>query len=185
VKKPEDAASVRDEILKTFAKAASEAPDAKRLADAKSNARYGLARRFDNTEQIAAMFARFVRYGRSAGTLNRLYRVSDSLTPADLQAVARKYFTDAGLVVTTLSKDPLPAAAGEIPALTSFAPGSGAAGARDLKLLLQKSELPQLDMKLVFSAGSAHDPKGKEGLAALSASMIAEAGSKDRRIDEI
>ena len=185
VKKPEDAASVRDEILKTFAKAASEAPDAKRLADAKSNARYGLARRFDNTEQIAAIFARFVRYGRSAGTLNRLYRVSDSLTPADLQAVARKYFTDAGLVVTTLSKDPLPAAAGEIPTLTSFAPGSGAAGARDLKLLLQKSELPQLDMKLVFSAGSAHDPKGKEGLAALSASMIAEAGSKDRRIDEI
>src|SRR5580765_205152 len=73
VKKTEDAVYVRDEILKTYAKAIAEPPDAKRLADAKSNARYSLARRFDNTEAIAAIFARFVRYGRSAGTLNRLY----------------------------------------------------------------------------------------------------------------
>ena len=184
VKKPEDAASVRDEILKTFAKAAAEPPDARRLADAQSNARYGLARRFDNTEQIAAIYARFVRYARSAGTLNRLYGVYASVTPADLQAAARKYFTDAGLVVATISKDPLPAAAAQIPALASFSPKSGAE-AGDLAAVLQKNALPQLNVKFVFAAGSAHDPKGKEGLAALSASMIADAGSKDRRIDEI
>src|SRR5215813_1906422 len=83
--------------------AAAEPADAKRLADAKSNARYGLARRFDNTEAIAAIFARFVRYGRSAGTLNRLYRVYSSVAPTDLQAAARKYFIDSNLVVTTLS----------------------------------------------------------------------------------
>ncbi len=40
-------------------------------------------------------------------------------------------------------------------------------------------------MKLAFKAGSASDPKGKEGLAALTASMISEAGSKEMRIDEI
>ncbi len=40
-------------------------------------------------------------------------------------------------------------------------------------------------MKLLFTVGSAQDPKGKEGIAALSAAMVAEAGSKDLRIDEI
>ena len=45
--------------------------------------------------------------------------------------------------------------------------------------------VPQLNVKLQFKVGSAHDPKGKEGLAALAASMIAEAGSTAMRIDEI
>ncbi|MFN8558006.1 MAG: pitrilysin family protein [Dehalococcoidia bacterium] len=43
----------------------------------------------------------------------------------------------------------------------------------------------QLTIKLLFTAGSARDPVGKEGLAVLSAAMIARAGSKDLRIDEI
>jgi zinc protease len=186
VKKPEDAVSVRDEILKTFGQAAAAPPDARRLADAKSNARYGLARRFDNTETIAAIYARFVRYSRSAGTLNRLYRVVASLEPEDLQAVARKYFADAALVVTTVSKDPLPAGISVAPSLASFAPKSpGAAGSDEVRTLVVPSALPQIAVKFLFTTGSAHDPRGKEGLAALSASMIAEAGSKDRRIDEI
>ena len=42
-----------------------------------------------------------------------------------------------------------------------------------------------LRFKLAFEAGSAHDPKGKEGLATLAASMITDAGSTSRRIDEI
>jgi zinc protease len=62
---------------------------------------------------------------------------------------------------------------------------AAAAPAADLKLVTVDSALRQLDVKLLFRAGSAHDPRGKEGLAALAASMIAEAGSKAMRIDEI
>src|SRR5688572_3592863 len=40
-------------------------------------------------------------------------------------------------------------------------------------------------VKFLFTHGSANDPKGKEGLAQLAASMITEAGSRDMRIDEI
>ena len=54
-----------------------------------------------------------------------------------------------------------------------------------MAFLTQNPTLPQVVVKLAFSAGSAHDPKGKEGLAALTASMIAEAGSRGMRIDEI
>jgi zinc protease len=181
LKRPEDAVAVRDAMLRTFAVARQSAPDARRLADAVANARYGLLRSFDTTENVAATLARIVRYRRSVDTLNRLWQVYGSLTPADLQAVAQKYFTDAGLVVTTLSKDALPETVATLPALASFAP----AAAADFKTVELRSALPRLDVKLLFAAGSAHDPEGKEGLAALSAAMIAKAGSRALRIDEI
>jgi zinc protease len=181
LKRPEDAVAVRDAMLRTFAAARQSPPDARRLADAVANARYGLLRSFDTTENVAATLAAIVRYRRSVDTLNQLWRVYDSLTPADLQAAGRKYFTDAGLVVTTLSKDALPEAVATPPSLASFAP----AAAPDVETVELPSSLPRLDVKLLFAAGSAHDPEGEEGLAALSAAMIAEAGSRALRIDEI
>jgi zinc protease len=182
VKRPDDVVYVRDEILRAFAASRTTPVPASRLADAQSNTRYAFVRRLDDTEAIASALARFVRYRRSYDTINNLFRVYASLTPADLTAVARKRFTDQSLVVTTLSKETLPAEVASLPALASLAV---AAPAADLKVLTQKSALPQLDVKLLFTVGSAHDPKGKEGLAALSAAMIANAGSRALRIDEI
>jgi zinc protease len=213
VKDMKDALDVRNQILEAFAQSRDRAITASRLADAKSNARYGFVRTLDNTESIAAALARFVRYRRAYGTLNQLFTVYEAVTPEDLQAVARKYFTDAGLVVTTLSKDAMPEAMAAQPALATLtsaaggavaaskettaepvaaqppratsAPASGAAAAGSVKTLAEPSALPQINVKLLFTVGSAHDPAGKEGLAALSASMIAEAGSRAMRIDEI
>jgi zinc protease len=177
-----DAGYVRDEILKTLAEARTTLVSAKELEEAKSNARYSLIRSLDNTEDIASILARFVRHRRSYDTLNNVYKVYDSLTPEDLRGVARKYFVDAGLVQTTLSNEPLPASVQKVPALDSLAPKTAPA---DIPVVLEKSVLPQLDVKLLFTVGSAHDPAGKEGLAALTASMVAEGGSKALRIDEI
>jgi zinc protease len=182
VKKVEDALYVRDELLEAFAQARSRPLDPKRVADAKSNARYGLVRSLDNTEQIAATVARYVRYERSFDTLNDYFRVYESLTPEDLQNTARKYFSDDRLVVTTLSHEALPAPIATPPSLAALAPATAEA---DLKVVPIKSLLPQLNLKILFRVGSAHDPKGQEGLAALTAAMIAEAGSKAQRIDEI
>ena len=52
-------------------------------------------------------------------------------------------------------------------------------------VIVQKSPLPQLRVKVLFDAGSADDPAGKEGLAALSARMISAAGSRAMTLDEI
>jgi zinc protease len=185
VKKLDDSVYVRDEILRAMELARTAPLDGKRVEEAKSNLRYGFARTLDNTETIAATLARFVRYRRSYETLNDLYRVYASLTPADLQAAAKTYFTDSRLVVTTLSKDPMAQAMAQIPSLASFAAASAAPAGNDVAFVLQKSAVPQLSIKLSFAAGSAHDPKGKEGLATLTGEMIADAGSKDMRIDEI
>ena len=183
VKKLSDALAVRDELLRAFATLRVEPVSARRLADAKANARYGLVRRLDNTEAIAGTLARWVRFRREYGTLNDLYRLYDSLTPEDLRAAAAKYFTDADLVLTTLSHDAPPPALAQLPPLASFAPA--AATGEGLAVVERPSPLPQVTFQLFFAAGSAHDPKGKEGLAALAAAMVAEAGSKDAGIDEI
>ena len=183
VKKLEDAVAVRDEILKTFASLRTEPVPARRLADAKANARYALVRSLDNTDAIAGTLARYVRHRREYGTLNELYRLYDTLTPEDLRSAAAKYVVDAGLVLTTLSHETPPAPLAQLPALATFAPASGVP--EGLALLEKPSPLPQVTFKLLFAAGSAHDPKGKEGLAALTAAMVAEAGSKETGIDEI
>jgi zinc protease len=183
VKKGEDVPYVRDEILRAVAKVRAEGVPEARLAEAKKNARYSLARTLDNTESIAGTLARYVRYRRPYDTLNAYFQTYGSVTPADLSAAAARYLTDARLVQTTLSKDPLPAATETVPPLASLEKKGGPA--TGVAVLSQKSPLPQLSAKLVFLAGSAHDPKGKEGLASLAADMIAEAGSTEQTVDEI
>jgi zinc protease len=182
VKKPQDAVYVRDAILQTVAKLRDEPVTSSALADAKSANKYGLIRSLDNTEAIASTLASYVHFNRSYDTLNRYYRVVDSLSPADLQDAARKYLVDESMVVTTLSHEALPAEVKTLPKLADFAPK-----ATDAKfdVLVQKSALPQIRFKLLFAAGSAHDPKGKEGLAALTAAMVAASGSRERKIDEV
>jgi zinc protease len=184
VKDPKDALYVRDEVVKTMAKARTEVVEAKRLQEAKSNARYGFAGTLDNTDTIAATLARFVRYEREFSTLNNFFRVYDSLTPADLQKAAGDYFTDKRLVVTTLSKDALPAGLKNELSVDArvTTPASATSSVETVKI---PSPLPLVNFKLLFNAGSAHDPKGKEGLAALSAAMIARAGSSELKIDEV
>jgi zinc protease len=120
VKKPEDIVYVRDEILKTVAKARTTPVSAKDLAEAKSNARYSFVRTLDNTDRIASTLASYVRYNRSYNTLNRAYAQYASLTPADLTRAARTYFVDNGLIVGTLSRGPLPAAIATQPKIASF-----------------------------------------------------------------
>jgi zinc protease len=196
-----DAVYVRDQILATIASARSSPVPAKRLGDAKSFSRYSFARTLDSTERIASVVAAFASYKRSFDTVNASFRTLDSLQAADLQGASRRYFTDDGLIVTTLATEPLAAGIEKTPPLASVAPAaafpsSSAATAppglkpsadlpADIRLVRQKSVLPQLNVKLLFAIGSANDPAGKEGLAALTASMIAEAGSRQLPIEQI
>ena len=146
---------------------------AQRLADAKSHSRYSFARTLDSTERIASVVSAFASYKRSFDTVNNYYRTLDTLTPADLQAASRQYFTDDGLIVTTLSKDPLPAAIKmrrrsrrssphrPSPPRPRHARGRDGlearrgSGARAIRLVQKRSVLPQLNFKLLFTAGSA------------------------------
>jgi zinc protease len=204
VKNAADAVYVRDQILSTFAEARFGQVPAGRLAEAKSNTRYSFARTIDSTERVAAVVAAYTPYKRSYQTVNNFYRTLESLTPVDLQATAAKYFTDAGLMVATLSKDTLAAgiakaaplkapssaaapASGDKPAAPTavVAPAPAGGDSASVPIVLQKSPSPLVNVKLLFGVGSAHDPVGKEGLNALTAAMLTRGGSKALTIDQI
>src|SRR4051794_14646002 len=72
VKNPADAVYVRDQILGTFARAATGGivPLPARLQDAKSNTRYSFARTIDSSERVAAVLSAYTSYKRSYQTVN-------------------------------------------------------------------------------------------------------------------
>jgi zinc protease len=183
LKDPADAEYVRDAILDTIAEARSGSLTQKRLEEAKSHARYSFARTLDNSETIAETLAHFVHFERTAGTLNALYRRYDAVTVDDVTAAAATYLATERLVQTTLANGPLATvltAPPRVPEATRAVPQFPESG-----IVRRREKSPLVEMKLLFPAGSAHDPAGKAGLAALAASMIADAGSEGRRIDEI
>ena len=189
VKKTEDMVYVRDAILSKMASARQNRVSEKQLADAKSALKYSLIRSLDNTEQIADSLVRFAHFQRSYATFNQYYQLIDSLTPADLQSAAQKYLTDEGMVVTGMAKTALPKDMSDLPKLSAMAatevkPVAVQANGKP-EMLVQKSKLPQILFKLLFKAGSANDPEGKEGLAALTASMVYSAGSREHKLEEI
>jgi zinc protease len=51
--------------------------------------------------------------------------------------------------------------------------------------VLQPSSSPLVTFRILFMTGAAYDPEGKEGLAALTAAMLAEGGSQKLAYDEI
>jgi zinc protease len=203
VKNPADTVYVRDQILATIAAARAGGVPAQRLADAKSFAKYGFSRALDSTESIANVVAAYAAFKRSYDTVNATYRTIDSMQPADLQAAAQRYFTDAGMIVTTLAKAPLAAEMSQLPKLADVTPAvafpaAGAAarpeptplqtpapGAPLVTAVMLPSALPLIDFKALFTVGSAHDPAGKEGLAVLTAAMVARGGSRPLPIDQI
>ena len=185
VKDPTDTVYVRDEILKTFAGLRTKELDATRVNDAKTNARYSFVRALDNTDAIASTIAGFAHFERSYDTINKYFRELATITPATIQQAAQQYFTDRNLVVTTLSQQPLAEGIAKQPSLASMASAAGEGQKVEISFIEQKSVLPNVMMKFLFTVGSSADPKGKEGLAQLAASMITEAGSKEMRIDEI
>jgi len=185
VKDAKNAVVVRDALLKAFAMARSAPLSVERVEAGKKNLRYRFARTLDNSESIGAALARFVRHNRSFQTLNRLYAVYASLTPQDLHAAAQRYFQDSRLVVTTLSHEALPAGIDRAPGLASLAPKATDASAPEIPIVALRSPNRQLTLSFCFLAGSACDPPGKEGLAALAASMLTEGGSSARTIEEI
>ncbi len=179
VKDPTDASYVRNLIVAEFANARSTPVTSKRLGEVKSYNRYAFARTLDNSESIASTVARYVRYDRDYSTLNNLFRCYDSLTSEDVYEAAQTFITDANIVQATLASGTL-AGIDSLPGLDSFASHVGRP-----PFIQQRSQSTLLRFKLAFDAGSAYDPAGKEGLAALAAEMIAEAGSQSRRFDEI
>lgn len=94
VKDPKDIEYAKSEIIKAFDSYRT-APVAKEKLDAvKSNLKYSFALSLDNSEAIAANLAPYISLRRTPETLNTLYELYSSITPQDIQQMARKYFVE-------------------------------------------------------------------------------------------
>jgi len=94
VKDAKDIEYTKAEIIKAFDsyKAAPVAAD--KLSAVKSNLKYGFALSLDNSEAIAANLAPYIALKRTPETLNKLYDLYASITPQDIQQMAKKYFVE-------------------------------------------------------------------------------------------
>lgn len=206
VKDVKDMAYVRDAIQQELANLRTIPADASRIEAIRSALKYGFASALDNTESVADVVVEAVAATREVDTINKIYDRYATITPADIMRVANKYFTDKNMVVTTLAHGDIPADAkvvGSVDAkvaatspVVGSAPGGAAVAvtARSrpasaprpaFRELVEASSSPLLDVRLNFLTGSADDPKGKEGLATLTAQLVTGGGSKAMPIDAI
>ena len=67
---------------------------------------------------------------------------------------------------------------------TNMAPSNTTAAAKPASVL-EPTQSPLVSFRLLFMTGAASDPQGKEGVASLTAAMLAQGGSRALPYDEI
>ena len=103
VKSAADIAYIRSQILATVKEFQDKPVDSARLDAVKKNLRYGFALRMDNSENVAAIVARFVALRRTPATIDRIYGMYAGLTPQDVLQAARRFLTENNRTEVTLT----------------------------------------------------------------------------------
>lgn len=184
VKDANDVWYVRDEILKTFAQLRTETVAAKRLAEIQGNLKYSFANGMDNSEAIAGAIVGYVARTRDPETVNRVYNQYDQVSAEHVKTIANKYFNDKALVVVTLGHGEMPEISSKTGSIDQLVMADHIDAPKIQSVLMQNSS-PIINFRFLFNVGAALDPKGKEGLANLTAAMITDAGSKEMKYAEI
>jgi len=184
VKDAGDIAYVREEILKTFAKVRTQDVQENRLNEIKSNLKYSFANGMNSSRSIAQAMVGYVSKTRDPETVNKVYRLYDSVSSQDVKTKANKFFTDNRLVVTTLAHEELSAEAAQTGSIDKIVDLENME-VPAIETLLIKNSSPLVNFRILFNTGAAFDPKGKEGLSKLSADMITQGSSKSMKYNEI
>src|SRR5205085_1708723 len=69
----------------------------------RSRFRYGFAQGMNSSEAIAGTLASYIALRRTPETLNKVFALADTVTPADIRDVARRYFADNNRTIVTLT----------------------------------------------------------------------------------
>lgn len=103
VKNPKEMESVKAEILATLAGFKDNLVPAQQLEAVQKHLRYSFALSLDDSEAVAGVLARYVALRRSPETINRIFDLYARITPEDIRAAARKYFTAETRTLVTLT----------------------------------------------------------------------------------
>ena len=106
IKKPDDIRYVKDLVLATLEKFGETPVEADKLEAVKQHLRYQYSLSLNNTQAVAAAAARALRAQRDLDGIDQLYSLYSRISPADIQRVAKKYFTDKNRTIVTLTGGP-------------------------------------------------------------------------------
>jgi zinc protease len=110
VKDAADVEYVEQQILAAFEKLKQEPLPAAELESVKSHLRYQFALGMNSTAAIADTMAHYISLRRTPETINKRYALYQKVSPADVEAIAKKYFVENGRTVATLQFNAEPAA---------------------------------------------------------------------------
>jgi zinc protease len=171
VKEPADVAAVEGEIWSAIQQAVREVPTEQQLDDARSRLKYGFLSGLATPSGVCESVAFQIALTGGLEWIDDFYATLATVTPEDVRAAAAHYLKSERSTVAALHAQdaPLPA------------PTAGA----EPPVLVPVAADPNVAVKVWFKVGSQDDPPGKEGLAALTATLISEGGTKSRTYDEI
>ena len=102
VSKEENLDAVRTAIDAAVRHYQDQAPDPKRLEDLKKRSRYDLLMGLDTPDHTAGALAQFVALSGGLESVDQIYAAMDQVTPADIQAAAKKFLQNDHLTVAVL-----------------------------------------------------------------------------------
>ncbi|MEZ5963520.1 MAG: pitrilysin family protein [Planctomycetota bacterium] len=174
VQDPADATYVRDAVLRTCEALKTTPFDAAQLDRVKRHLRYRFAASLDSADAVARAVVSYLARTRTPATVNDLYARYAEVDSTDIMRVARTYFDTKGRTIGTVAHGDAPL----------FAPApDDTATPCDAVLLPTKS--PLVTFRLVFLCGAADDPSGKQGLAQMTAQMLAQGGTESMTFEEV
>jgi zinc protease len=103
IKDVKDTDYVRQQILETYRRYATEPVSQAKLDSTRSRLRYEFALAMDSSEAIASSLAGYIGLRRTPLTIEKLFALYDTITPQDIRDMAAKYFVDNHRAIVTLS----------------------------------------------------------------------------------
>jgi zinc protease len=103
VKDETDLAYVEQEIFKELERFKTEPVSEEKLADIKSNLKYSFANSLGTTDGVASSLAFYISLTTDPGSVNKMFDLYEKVTPQDIMAMAKKYFTESNSTVVTLT----------------------------------------------------------------------------------
>jgi zinc protease len=98
-----DLAYVEEQIFNELERLKNEPVSEEKLADVKSNQKYGFANVLGTSDGIAGALAFYINLTTDPGTVNKLFHLYDKITPQDIQETAKRYFRTTNSTVVTLT----------------------------------------------------------------------------------
>ena len=97
-----DVDAVKQALMAAVKRYQDSPPDAGRLEDIKKRSRYGMLMGLDTPDHVAGALAPIIALTGGIEAVDQMYSTMDQVTPADVQAVAKKFLQDDHLTVAIL-----------------------------------------------------------------------------------